>query len=75
MKTGPKFFSGSVDRALAKEIAQAYGSDLGQSQLVRFSDGELQPVLEEMVRGFDVFLIQSTKAPADNLLELLLIVS
>jgi ribose-phosphate pyrophosphokinase len=74
MKTGPKFFSGSVDQTLAKEIAQAYGSGLGQSQLVRFSDGELQPVLEETVRGFDVFLIQSTVPPADNLLELLLMV-
>ena len=74
MKTGPKFFSGSVDRALAGEIAQAYGSGLGDSQLVRFSDGELQPVLEETVRGFDVFLIQSTVPPADNLLELLLMV-
>ena len=41
---------------------------------MRFSDGEMQPVIEESVRGSYVFFIQSTAAPADNLLELLLLI-
>ncbi len=41
---------------------------------MRFSDGEMQPVIEESVRGSYVFFIQSTPAPADNLLELLLLI-
>src|ERR1700748_2267539 len=67
-----KLFSGSGSTELAKKIADAYGRDLGDSALSRFSDGEFQPHFNESVRGCDVFLIQSTHQPTDNLMELLM---
>ncbi|GAB2772080.1 ribose-phosphate pyrophosphokinase [Rhabdobacter roseus] len=69
-----KIFSGSQSEYLAKDIARFFGKDLGGYTLRKFSDGELSPSFEESVRGCDVFLIQSTFPPADNLLELLLMV-
>ena len=69
-----KLFSGSSSLYLAEKIAQAYGNRLGNSVFQKFSDGEMSPYFEESVRGCDVFIIQSTFAPADNLLELLLMV-
>jgi len=69
-----KIFSGSQSRYLSEKIARYYGKDLGGYTLRRFSDGELSPSFEESVRGCDVFLIQSTNPPADNLMELLLMV-
>lgn len=69
-----KIFSGSVNRILAEKIAHVYGIELGQMVVSRFSDGELQPSYNESVRGADVFLIQSTSAPSDNLMELLLMI-
>jgi ribose-phosphate pyrophosphokinase len=69
-----KIFSGSQSHYLSKDIARFFGKDLGGYTLRKFSDGELSPSLEESVRGCDVFLIQSTFPPADNLLELLLMV-
>ena len=69
-----KIFSGSQSEYLAKDIARFYGKELGGYNLRRFSDGELSPSFEESVRGCDVFLIQSTFPPADNLMELLLMV-
>lgn len=69
-----KIFSGSQSRYLSEKIARHYGKDLGGYTLRRFSDGELSPSFEESVRGCDVFLIQSTMPPADNLMELLLMV-
>ena len=69
-----KIFSGSQSEYLAKDIARFFGQDLGGYNLRKFSDGELSPSFEESVRGCDVFLIQSTFPPADNLLELLLMV-
>ncbi|MCS6820646.1 MAG: ribose-phosphate pyrophosphokinase [Microscillaceae bacterium] len=67
-----KIFSGTSSRYLAEKIAQAYGGELGSLTVSRFSDGEISPSFNESVRGCDVFLIQSTYPPADNLLELLL---
>jgi ribose-phosphate pyrophosphokinase len=67
-----KIFSGTCSRYLADQIAQNYGKPLGAMELLRFSDGEMCPVFNESVRGSHVFLIQSTFAPADNLMELLL---
>ena len=67
-----KIFSGSSTKYLAEKIAQAYGNKLGNSVFQKFSDGEMSHYFEESVRGSDVFLIQSTFAPADNFLELLL---
>jgi ribose-phosphate pyrophosphokinase len=69
-----KLFSGQYSSYLAEKIADYYGYNLGKWNLLRFSDGEMQPVIEESVRGSYVFFIQSTAAPADNLLELLLLI-
>lgn len=69
-----KIFSGSQSTYLAEKIARQYGKDLGGYTLRNFSDGELSPSFEESVRGCDVFLIQSTNPPADNLMELMLMV-
>lgn len=56
---------------LGKKIAASYGLGLANVNILRFSDGEFQPSFEETVRGADVFIIQSTTPPADNLMELL----
>lgn len=69
-----KIFSGSNNRHLANSIATKYGSKLGELTLYRFSDGEMSPNFNESIRGDDVFLIQSTNPPADNLLELCLMI-
>jgi ribose-phosphate pyrophosphokinase len=69
-----KLFSGSGTQELAEQIARHYGRDLGEVVLSRFSDGEFQPHFNESVRGCDVFLIQSTNPPSDNLLELLMLI-
>jgi ribose-phosphate pyrophosphokinase len=59
---------------LAEEVARHYGSELAKMDVHHFSDGEMQPEIHESVRGGYVFIIQNTPAPADNLMELLLIV-
>ncbi len=69
-----KLFSGSATTELAEKIAAAYGKELGEVVLTRFSDGEFQPHFNETVRGCDVFLIQSTCPPTDNLMELLMMI-
>jgi ribose-phosphate pyrophosphokinase len=69
-----KIFAGSGSKDLAKKIAEAYGKPLGDITLSRFSDGEFQPSYDETVRGCDLFLIQSTCQPNDNLFELLLMI-
>ncbi|MEM7109821.1 MAG: ribose-phosphate pyrophosphokinase [Bacteroidota bacterium] len=69
-----KLFSGSATRYLAEQIAVAYGKPLGDSEIQIFSDGEMAPYFAESIRGCDVFLIQSTFGPSDNLMELLLMV-
>jgi ribose-phosphate pyrophosphokinase len=67
-----KLFSGSQSQYLAEKISYYYGKPLGSVTLQKFSDGELSPSFDESVRGCDVFLIQSTFPPADNMMELLL---
>jgi ribose-phosphate pyrophosphokinase len=69
-----KIFSGRATQYLAERIANAYGEPLGTVNYQQFSDGEMSPFLVESVRGHDVFIIQSTFAPSDNLMELLLMV-
>jgi ribose-phosphate pyrophosphokinase len=69
-----KIFSGRASKQIAQEIAHHYGSPLGEVVVTDFSDGEFQPSFEETVRGQDVFLIQSTMTPTDNLFELLLMI-
>ncbi len=67
-----KLFAGSGTTVLAQKIAQSYGKPLGDVTLSRFSDGEFQPHFNESVRGCDIFLIQTTIPPTENLMELLL---
>lgn len=69
-----KLFAGSGTIELAGKIAKAYGKELGEVDVSRFSDGEFQPHFNETVRGCDVFLIQSTCPPTDNLMELLMMI-
>src|SRR5690349_13494686 len=69
-----KLFSGRATTYLAEKIADAYGEPLGEVNYQQFSDGEMSPFIGESVRGHDVFIIQSTFAPSDNLMELLLMV-
>src|SRR5690554_912317 len=74
MSAGVKIFSGRASSDLANKIALNYGISLGDVKVTDFSDGEFQPSFEETVRGQDVFLIQSTMPPANNLFELLLMI-
>ncbi|KAF5053229.1 Ribose-phosphate pyrophosphokinase [anaerobic digester metagenome] len=67
-------FSGQATRPLAEKIAESYGTKLGNVELMRFSDGEFQVSFEQTLRGSELFLIQSTMAPTENLFELLLMV-
>jgi ribose-phosphate pyrophosphokinase len=69
-----KIFSGRATTYLAELIASAYGERLGEVNYQQFSDGEMSPYIQESVRGHEVFLIQSTFPPSDNLMELLLMV-
>jgi ribose-phosphate pyrophosphokinase len=69
-----KIFSGSATTYLAEKIADAYGEPLGKVNYQHFSDGEMSPYISESVRGHDVFLVQSTFAPADNFMELMLMI-
>lgn len=69
-----KLFAGSSSEDLAERIAVAYGQKLGSTTLSKFSDGEFQPSIDESVRGCDIFMIQSTMPPADNVMELLMLI-
>lgn len=73
-KSAVKIFSGRATRYLAEKIAYSYGKDLGEVNVTQFADGEFAVSFEETMRGNDIFLIQSTMAPFDNLMELLLMV-
>ncbi len=66
-----KIFSGSASKKLANSIADKLGTTTGNVQIFRFSDGEFQPSFEESVRGQDVFIVQSTMPPTENLFEVL----
>lgn len=72
--TDVKLFSGSETLYLSEKIADFHGLPLGDITVNRFSDGEMYPVINESVRGSYVFFIQSTFAPSDNLMELLLLI-
>lgn len=74
MESQVRLFSGIASNAVAEKIAKAYGQELGKVAHYRFSDGELQASYEESIRGQSVFIIQSTMPPADNLMELLLLI-
>jgi ribose-phosphate pyrophosphokinase len=71
---GYKVFSGSSNKPLAEKIASKLGKPLGDVELKRFSDGEIWVKYLENIRGSDVFIIQSTTPPSENILELLLLI-
>jgi len=70
-----KIFAGSSNRELAEEIAQKIGLPMGIATVGKFSDGETMVNIGEVVRGSDVFIIQSTCPPVnDNMIELLIMI-
>jgi len=73
--TGYMLFSGTANEELSKEVSKYLDQPLSLAQVTRFSDGEINIKIKESVRGKDVFIIQSTSAPANaNLMELLIMV-
>lgn len=69
-----KIFASSQSKDLAKKIAAALDVPLGQIELQRFKDGEFKPSYKESIRGKRVFIVGSTFAPSDNLMEILLMI-
>jgi ribose-phosphate pyrophosphokinase len=67
-----KLFAGKASTALANDIAFHFDAPLGDTEVACFSDGEMQTILNESVRGYYTFFIQSTCQPHENLVELLL---
>ena len=74
MQSQVKIFSGTGSQYLAEKISKKFGEPLGKVNIQRFSDGEIGVEFRESIRGRFVFLIQSTYAPTDNLMELLLMI-
>jgi ribose-phosphate pyrophosphokinase len=69
-----KVFTGRANRPLAEKIAHEVGEPLGQCDIKTFSDGEIWAKYADNIRGCDVFIVQSTHPPAENLLELLIMI-
>jgi ribose-phosphate pyrophosphokinase len=67
-----RIFTGNASSALAQSICDKLGVPLGDVTVSRFEDGEVSVRFNENIRGGDVFIIQSTGAPAENLMELLI---
>ena len=74
MPPSAKIFSGTGSQRLTDQICKRYGCEPGKINIQRFSDGEIQTTFLESIRGDMVFLVQSTYAPSDNLMELLLMI-
>ncbi|MEP1152391.1 MAG: ribose-phosphate pyrophosphokinase [Balneola sp.] len=72
MDTPLAIFSGRSNPALSRAIAESYGTTLGDVTIKEFSDGELYVKFEQSIRGEDIFIIQPTPPPGDNIMELLL---
>jgi len=71
---GFKLLSGSANRPLAEEISRCIGVELCKVTLTRFADGEIFARIDENIRGHDVFIVQPTNPPAENVMELLLLI-
>jgi ribose-phosphate pyrophosphokinase len=70
-----RILSGTANLTLAKEICEELGRPLSKAVVKQFSDGEISVEIEESVRGYDVFVVQPTSAPANhNLMELLIMI-
>ena len=67
-----KLFAGSSSQTLAAAISKHIKVPVSKSTVRIFADGELKVKIEENIRGRDVFIVQSTHPPAENILELLL---
>jgi ribose-phosphate pyrophosphokinase len=74
MHPNVKIFSGTSSQYLARKISDKFGDPLGKINIQKFSDGEIGVEFQESIRGQFVFLVQSTFAPTDNLMELLLMI-
>jgi ribose-phosphate pyrophosphokinase len=74
MNNSLKIFSGRSNPILSQKIVESLGIELGQLNIQNFADGELWIKFEENIRGTDVFIIQSTNSPAENIMELVLII-
>ena len=71
---GLKLLVGSGNPALSEEIAKSLGVEPARSTINRFADGEIFVRIDENVRGNDVFILQPTNPPAENIMELLLLI-
>ncbi|MEP7343855.1 MAG: ribose-phosphate pyrophosphokinase [Gemmatimonadaceae bacterium] len=71
---GFKLLSGGANRGLAEEVAKSLGVELAKLTVTRFADGEIFVRIDENVRGADVFIVQPTNPPAENIMELLLLI-
>lgn len=70
-----KLLSGNANPKLSASIAKALGVELGESEIEKFSDGEIKIKINESIRGKDVYIVQPTSYPTnDNLMELLIMV-
>jgi len=69
-----KIFAGRANRPLAEKIAAYLGMTLGNVEIKQFEDGEIFVQFNENVRGVDIFIVQPTFPPGDNLLELLIMI-
>jgi len=67
-------FSGTANTPLAQEIADYLGLRMGDANVSRFKDGEIRVSIHDNVRGVDAFIVQPTGPPAENLLELLIMI-
>ncbi|MCJ7459711.1 MAG: ribose-phosphate pyrophosphokinase [candidate division Zixibacteria bacterium] len=68
-----KIISGNSNRPLAEKISQYLSVPISKAEVSRFADGEIRVRIDENIRGADLFIIQSTNAPAENFLELLVL--
>ena len=73
-RRGFKLLAGTANRALAEEISRCLGVELTKLTITRFADDEIFVRIDENVRGADVFIVQPTNPPAENIMELLLLI-
>ena len=71
---GFKILSGTSNQPLVEEIARHLGVERCKLTCNRFADGEIFVRIDENIRGADVFVVQSTNPPAENMLEMLLLI-
>ena len=69
-----KIFAGTASHYMGEEICKDLGLELGKMNIQHFADGEFEVSFEESIRGCEVYLVQSTFPPTDNLMELLLMI-